>query len=201
MQDNNIPPKFNPVYNKAAYQYLYGRKPQYGYSTFKEIKPKKIDYQPFFLKQSEKTDIDKGPQTVEQLLYHGYLSMPKMAPETAIFADKKHTSWLGLDDIITQIKHRENVYHDNMTDLKWSQCYAFNEMTKGGWPSSDEKELIYNRRMQDVASQERLERTSFWRDVSRLRQQIPESLQGYLSVLRKTEILDDTNDSYGGNIE
>lgn len=199
MQDNNIPPKFNPMYSKVAYQYLYGHKPQYGYSSFKEIKPKKFDYRPFFIKQSEEPDIDKGPQTVEQLLYHGYLSIPKTAPETAIFSDKKHTSWLGIDDLISQINHREKIYNDNMTELKWSQCYAFNEMTKCGWPVSDEKELIYNRRMQDIASQERLERTSFWRDVSRLRQQVPESLQGYLSVLRKTEILDE-DQSYGGDI-
>jgi len=199
MQDNNKPPAFNPMYNRTAYQYLYGHKSQYGYSAAKPIKPKEFEYQPFFVKESEPAEIDQGPQTVEQILYHGYLSVPKMAPETAIFSDKKQTSWLGLDDILTQIKHREQIYYHNMTDLKWSQCYAFNEMAKGGWPATDEKELLYNRRMQDIAAQERLERTAFWRDVSRLRQQIPESVQNYLSVSRKMQILDEPNETEGGD--
>src|SRR3989304_4958061 len=40
------------------------------------------------------------PQTVEQIIAHGYFSAPAGEPETVLLSDKKATSWLGLDDII-----------------------------------------------------------------------------------------------------
>lgn len=40
------------------------------------------------------------PQTVEDLIRNGYLSIPKSEPETSIISDRKNTSWLGLDDLI-----------------------------------------------------------------------------------------------------
>lgn len=38
--------------------------------------------------------------TVEQIIASGYLAIPKGDPVKAIISDKKHTSWLGLDDVI-----------------------------------------------------------------------------------------------------
>ena len=41
--------------------------------------------------------------TVEQIIAHGYLAVPHSDPVDAILSDKRHTSWLGLDDVIQQI--------------------------------------------------------------------------------------------------
>ena len=58
------------------------------------------------------------PQTVEDVIRHGYLSIPKAEPETAILSDKKHTAWLGLDDIIGQVRNRFEVYERNIYELE-----------------------------------------------------------------------------------
>ena len=54
------------------------------------------------------------PQTVEDVVRNGYLSIPKSEPETAIISDWKNTSWLGLDDLIGQIRNRFQVYENNL---------------------------------------------------------------------------------------
>ena len=48
------------------------------------------------------------PPTVAQIIARGYFRIPKGEPETAIISDKKETSWLGLDDIIGQIRQRQD---------------------------------------------------------------------------------------------
>ena len=137
---------------------------------------------------------DKGPQTVEQLISHGYLAVPRMVPEMAGLHDRKLSSWLGLDDIITQIRHREELYKKNMIDLEWGKCYAFNEMAHTGWPVSADQMALYHKRLQELHADQRMERVSAWRDISGLKQLLPESVQGYLSSLRKVDILNDEGD-------
>ena len=134
---------------------------------------------------------DEGPQTVEQLISRGYFAVPRMAPETAGIHDRKFSSWLGLDDIIGQIRQREDLYKKNMLELEWGKCYAFNELAHGGWPASADQMTLYHKRLQELHAEQRMERVSTWRDVSGLRQLLPENVQGYLSAMRKVEILDD----------
>jgi len=55
-----------------------------------------------------------APQTVEQIVSSGYLSIPRSEPETAIISDRKNTSWLGLGDLIGQIRNRYKVYENNI---------------------------------------------------------------------------------------
>ena len=62
------------------------------------------------------------PQTVEDVVRNGYFSIPKSEPETAIISDKKSTSWLGLDDIIGQIRQRYEVYNNNIYEIEVSKC-------------------------------------------------------------------------------
>ena len=134
---------------------------------------------------------DEGPQTVEQLISRGYFAVPRMAPETAGIHDRKFSSWLGLDDIIGQIRHREELYKKNMLEMEWGKCYAFNELARQGRPATPEAYILYGKRMQDLQSEQRAERITFWRDVSRIRERLPESAQQYLSAFRKVQILDD----------
>lgn len=184
----------NPMYNRAAYHYLYGRQQEYAAPQTDSLYPSgPVRYaKNFFSSGTPITKIDEGPQTVEQLVEQGYISLPAGDPETAILTDKKHTSWLGLEDVIGQIRKRREIYQQNMTDIEWGKCYAFNEMAKGGWPASSEQEEIYAKRLQELHAQQRAERITYWRDVSRIRQLLPESAQQYLSAFRKTEILKDT---------
>jgi len=64
------------------------------------------------------------PQTVEDIVRNGYFSIPKGEPETAIISDRKNTSWLGLDDVIGQIRNRYEVYESNTYDLEVAKCAA-----------------------------------------------------------------------------
>jgi hypothetical protein len=66
------------------------------------------------------------PQTVEDVVRNDYFSIPESEPETAIISDKKHTSWLGLDDIINQIRHRYQVYERNIYEIEVSKCSVIN---------------------------------------------------------------------------
>jgi hypothetical protein len=134
--------------------------------------------------------IDQGPQTVEQILKHGYMDLPAGDSVTAILQDKRHASWLGLDDILGQIPEREQIYRKNMLEIEWGKCYAFNEVARLGWPATPKAWYSYQKRIQELHAEQRDKRVAAWRDISKLRQLLPESIQLHLSALRKSDILD-----------
>ena len=134
------------------------------------------------------------PQTVDQVIRRGYLAIPKSDPETAIISDKKHTSRLGLDDVIDQVRNRYELYDKNIYELEWSKCEAINclyrhESYHG--PTDSKVEYSVSKRLNDLYQEQREERVNLWRDVSRLRLQLPENAQQYLSAYRKVSILED----------
>ena len=136
------------------------------------------------------------PQTVEQVIQRGYLAIPKSEPEIAIITDKKHTARFGLDDVIGQIRKRYEVYDKNLYELEWSKCEAINCLYRHeGYhgPPDSKVEYSVSKRMNDLYQEQRLERVNLWRDVSRLRLQLPENAQQYLSSYRKVSILEDDN--------
>ncbi|MCO6438582.1 MAG: hypothetical protein J5J06_15935 [Phycisphaerae bacterium] len=184
-----------PIDHGTRYHYSYGRKHAYGNPAAGMIYgPGAARYGTrSFSRNGAPARLDDGPQTVEQLVEQGYFAAPKVEAEMAILHDKKHTSWLGLDDILTQVRHRRHIYEKNMTDIEWAKCYAFNELVRGGGTPSDERYGVYKRRLQDLHAEQRAERAALWRDVSRLRQQLPESAQQYLSASRKLDIIGDTD--------
>ena len=63
-------------------------------------------------------------QTVEDVIQRGYLSIPGSELETAIISDRKNISWLGLDDLIGQIRNRYQVYERNIYELEVAKCTA-----------------------------------------------------------------------------
>ncbi len=193
MNPSTTSPAAGTPYGSIAYQYLYGRHHQYGrtpslprygvrpYWTAKPASPADEDV----------AGIDDGPQTVEDLVQEGYFAVPDHEPETAVLFDRKHTSWMALDDVLGQIKQREEIYKKNMLDIQWSQCYAFNELARNANPATEEAYAVYEKRMHDLRAEQRAERVTFWRDVSRIRERLPESAQQYLSAFRKLQILGD----------
>ena len=135
------------------------------------------------------------PPTVEQIIANGYFAVPKGEAETAIISDKKATSWLGLDDVISQVRHRYEVYRSNIYELEVSKCAAINSFyTHEAWhgPSDSKVEYSVSKRLDGLYSEQREERINLWRDVSRLKLQLPENVQQYLASYRKAAILDNS---------
>jgi hypothetical protein len=142
-----------------------------------------------------------GP-TVEQIIAHGYLTIPRSDSETALISDQKETSWLGLDDIIGQIRHRQQIYERNIYDLELAKCSSINailalEAERGSVPADSRESYSLNKRLQDLYQQQRDERVKLWQDISRLRQTLPETAQQYLTAYRKVLILEEDSKGEG----
>ena len=111
-------------------------------------------------------------RSIEQILASGYLIVPQGSPVEAILADKKGTAWLGLDDVIDQIRHRYAVYQRNIEDLQTSKCAAINSLyTHEAWhgPTTSKVEYAAQKRLDKLYQSERDERVNLWRDVSQLK--------------------------------
>ena len=134
------------------------------------------------------------PMTVESIISHGYFSVPKSDPVEAMMGDRKHTSRLGLDDIIGQIRHRYEVYESNIYGLEISKCSAVNSFyAHEAYHGPVDSKLEYSvcKRIDKLYENQRDERINLWRDVSRLKLLLPERAQEYLSAYRKVSILED----------
>ena len=136
------------------------------------------------------------PQTVEQIIQHGYFPIPRADPVTAIITDKKHTSRLGLDDVIGQIRQRYEIYEQNLYQIELSKCAATNAIYRheaycGPASASSKQHYAKHKAIQGLYEQERLERVNLWKDVSRLRLLLPENAQSYLAAYRKSSVLKD----------
>ena len=133
--------------------------------------------------------------TVEDIINRGYFAAPKSEPETAIISDKKHTSWLGLDDVISQIRNRYQIYEKNIYQLELGKCYALSsifsvEADRGGVCMNSREAYSLSKSLREFYEQQRDERRSLWADVSKLKLLLPEQAQNYLSSYRKLSILD-----------
>ncbi|MEM1354997.1 MAG: hypothetical protein AAGH88_08950 [Planctomycetota bacterium] len=135
-----------------------------------------------------------SPQTVEDLLRDGYFAPPAGEPEVAMIQDRRLGTGMALGDLIGQAQQRVVIYEQNRYDLLRAECDAFNELAREGWPARPEQHALYERRMQDLASERRMERVHLWRDLSRLRLGIPEAVGGYLQAYRSGQLLGDLDD-------
>ena len=141
--------------------------------------------------------------TVEDIISNGYFPIPKSEPETAIITDKKHTSKLGLDDVISQIRGRYEIYEKNMYQIELGKCYAMNsifavEADRGGVSMNSREAYSLSKSLREFYEQQRDERRGLWSDVSKLKLLLPEQSQSYLSSHRKVSILED--DSIGDRL-
>ncbi len=136
-------------------------------------------------------------QTIEGVIVRGYFSVPQSDPITAAISDREHTSRLGLDDVISQIRRRYEIHHENLYQMELGKCAAINAIYQHeayNGPPSSKQTYAKHKAIQDLYEEERAERTALWKDVSRLRLQFPESAQQYLSAHRKRSILTDHPD-------
>ena len=134
-------------------------------------------------------------QTVEQIVARGYLTVPQSEPETAILSDKQQTSWLGLDDVVHQIRRRHTIYQQNLYEIDLAVCEANNAVHRQeadqAHPANERQRYSAGKRIQDLYEQQRGERVNLWKDVSRLRLALPEAAQLYLAAYRKMSLLED----------
>jgi hypothetical protein len=137
--------------------------------------------------------VHHGP-TIEQIIAHGYLAVPHSDPVEAILSDKRDTSWLGLDDVIRQIRNRYELYERNMYEIETAKCAAITSAyTHEAWhgPTDGRVEYSVAKRLDRLYKDQRDERTNLWRDVSKLRLELPERAQQYVTAYRKLSILED----------
>ena len=133
--------------------------------------------------------------TVEQIIASGYLAIPRGDPVKAIISDKKNTSWLGLDDVISQVRKRHELYHTNMYGLELGKCAAINSLhdhEAHHGPADSRIEYSLNKRLDGLYKDQREERINLWKDISKLRLLLPENAQNYLTAYRKLSILEDS---------
>ncbi|HBG27635.1 MAG: hypothetical protein A2Y10_15645 [Planctomycetes bacterium GWF2_41_51] len=133
--------------------------------------------------------------TVEDIVSRGYFAIPESEPETAIILDKKHTSKLGLDDVISQIRSRYHIYKNNMYEIELGKCHAMNSShsvvaDRGGVCLNSKEAYGLTKNLRELYEQQRDERRSLWADVSKLKLLLPEQAQNYLSSYRKVSILE-----------
>ena len=153
---------------------------------------------PYSVLESTPKDLGFGsldqPQTVEQIVASGHFAVPTALPETALISDKRHTSWLGLDDAIGQIRDRVEIYHRNIYELEQGKCDALNQsfarQAELGFRDGGPDQILSDR-LADLYGQQRDERLRLWRDTSALRLTLRVHVQQYLSAYRKLSVLED----------
>lgn len=138
-----------------------------------------------------------APQSVEDVIRRGYFAIPRSDPETALISDRKHTSWLGLDDVIGQIQRRYEIYRENIYQIELAKCSTHNSMLaviahRGNVDVNSREAYSLTKNINELYEQQRDERVRLWQDVSKLRQSLPENAQNYLSAYRKFSILENT---------
>ena len=100
-----------------------------------------------------------------------------------------------MDDVIGQIRRRYEVYDRNVYEIELGKCYLISsayaiESARGGVTLNSKEMYGLNKSLSEFYQQQRNERVNLWRDVSRLRLQLPENAQQYLSAYRKVSILE-----------
>ena len=136
------------------------------------------------------------PQSVEDVIRSGYLAIPPSDPETALISDRLSTAWLGLDDIISQIKRRYEIYQQNVYEIELGKCSTENSVlaviaSRGNVALNGREAYSLTKNLNELYEQQRLERVRLWQDVSKLKLLLPENAQSYLSAYRKLSILGD----------
>ena len=139
-------------------------------------------------------------QTVEDIVLRGYFSIPKSEPEMALISDKTHTTKLGLGDIIDQIRDRYVIYEKNMYQIEMSKCYAVSsqlavESSRGGVATNSREAYSLTRTVGELYFQQCEERRHLWADISKLKLNLPEQAQSYLSSYRKMSILQEDGEA------
>lgn len=190
----------NSIPDAANFQYMpyFYQSGKFNYSAPKVISNTGYSTYDF---TSEPRYSDGKPQTVEQLLADGYMAIPTGDPVTSLITDKAHSAWLGLDNILSQVNSRHELYLKNIYEIERAKCDTINTFLVHAdrvKPMQPDDRIYYslNKNLLKLYEDQRKERLNLWRDISRLRNSLPETARDYLSAFRKVSVL---NDYGGGN--
>jgi len=131
-------------------------------------------------------------QTVDDVIARGYFAVPQGDPVTAIISDKEHTARLGLDDVVIQVRKRYEICQANMLRIEHAKCAAANAVYQHEayvGPADSRQHYAKHKAIQDLYAEQSKELVELWRDVTRVRQLLPECAQLYLSAHRKASVL------------
>lgn len=179
-----------PYFYQRGLHYLYsipeGKKPSRGY----ESAPPGFDFTSDLVGRRP----SYRPLTVEQIIATGYLATPAAEPAFAILEDRHLTSRLGLDDVISQIRRRYEIHDQVLYSIDSGICASINaiylhEAYRGSGSADSKQHYAKHKAIQKLYEEKRLEETTLWKDVSRLRTLLPENAQAYLGAHRKLAIV------------
>ncbi len=137
--------------------------------------------------------------SIDGIVTAGRLAVPGADPILALATDRRLTSFLSLDDAIGQVRRRYEIYARHLDEIEQSRLRMVNAATSWRQPPfwiPEEDDPDVREAVDRLEQQKREERLSLWRDVSRLRQAIPESAQEYLGAYRRARIMQDGGDAF-----
>lgn len=125
--------------------------------------------------------------SIEDLLQGVWLPIQSQDPVASMLTDRLNVNTLGLCDVLEQIKERITLYRRHFDELEHAKLDVRNVRKRwtdpmdkiGNLPDPDLVSAIH-----ELESQQRNERLSCWKDLSSLRQQLPEQWQQYLGAVR-----------------
>lgn len=129
---------------------------------------------------------------IEHVIASGEFSIPPGEPAAAVITDKRFVAGLGLSDVVQQIRARYELYRRHFQDIEYAKCTITNALhrweAERGWPSAEQISALYQT-LQRLEAEQRGERITLWRDISRLRLELPDHAREYLAALRKEDLL------------
>ena len=129
---------------------------------------------------------------IEDVIASGEFAIPPGEPAAAVITDKRFVAHLGLADVIQQIRARYELYRRHFRDIEYAKCTITNALhrweAERGSPSAEQISTLYQV-LQRLEAEQRSERITLWRDISRLRLELPDHAREYLAALRKEDLL------------
>lgn len=209
-QQKNQPPDLSPTDMPhpsrspvGRYTYLsmadrYGLQPAYG------IKPLDMRYKTDADGQgqhadtaasnpSKELDLRRPQHSIEDLLQGVW--RPTGSPDmvAGLFHDRLQAQTLELSDVLEQIKQRLDIYQKHFDELEQAKLDVTN--VRHHWLDpirrngvATDPDLVSA--IEDFNAQQRQERLSCWKDLSSLRQQVPEHWRQYLNAARQYHLID-----------
>ncbi|MFN3166391.1 MAG: hypothetical protein ACE37H_04930 [Phycisphaeraceae bacterium] len=109
-----------------------------------------------------------------------------------LFEDRLQTHTFELGDVLEQIKERVAIYRQHFDELEQAKVDTTNVRRRWTDPLDRFGTIAdpdLTRALQDIDAQQRQERLSCWKDLSNLRQRVPEHWRQYLAVAQHYQIL------------
>jgi hypothetical protein len=141
----------------------------------------------------ESHDLPRRPG-IEQLLDGVWHSKNANDPAANMLEDRLSIGSFALGDVLRQIRDRLTIYHRHLEELEQAKM-QFRTVRKQWLDPQDRFGHLPDPEgvtvLQGIDAQQRAERLSAWKDISTLRQRLPEHWQGYLSACRQYNLLND----------